>query len=126
MSVLRGVTCYLAVLCVLGLVVSNSGCGKKTGAKSDKTGKSESKTESKTEKSAKTKTDDTDKKSKTDDPVKTKKTDDIKTENSAGKTAIEAKTPKTGPKLKKNIEDPIESGSGTKRKLRGPKLGGRR
>jgi len=93
---MRFVTGCCTLLCALGLMLSTGGCGKKTD-KTEKTEKTEKTGEEKTTPPEKTK------------PQKTKKT---------GK--------KTNTDVSPKIKQKIESGSGVKPKLRGPKLGGGR
>jgi len=118
MNVLRGVSCGLALFCLVGLTASLSGCSKKSPTGTAKTG----------DKSPVGKTD------KTDDKPANAKTPDNNGQNLGAKdgnkdsgTKPDNGDPSPVKKKSDEVVDPPtvgkkESGSGTRRKLRGPKL----
>jgi hypothetical protein len=116
MNVLRGVSCWLALFCLVGLGAALPGCSKKSSAGTAKSvdRSQDNKTNDNTGKSKSSGADINDGSSRT-----------IATSSANGGTLpVKAKIPT---KAKSNETDPptvdkTESGSGTKRKLRGPKL----
>jgi hypothetical protein len=121
MNVLRGVSCWLAAFCVVALTVSLPGCNKKSTSNSTDT-----KADKSNEKPSNQKPEgDNGKSGKQVVAGNSEKNTSSRVSDGGDNSPVKARFPN---KATIDDKDPIpaagkESGSGTKRKLRGPKLG---